>query len=150
MSRITKDIYNKKHQEYTDKIQLDIEKKRTWAWWKDNNKLVKLEQAFGWGATDEEAVFYAEISADQLYYCSREINPDFQVRKESLKKNPVLLARKSVVEAIPKDSDLALRYLERKASDEFATKSKQEHGGEVISALVDMLKKIKDEKKSSK
>ena len=75
--------------------------KRDWRWWdEDPLKLVKLETAFAYGAKDEEACAYAEITLDQLYYYTRKINTDFQVRKEWLKKHPILKARETVVKAL--------------------------------------------------
>jgi hypothetical protein len=88
----------------------------------------KLEEAFALGCTDIEACFYAGISKQTLY-TYQEKYPDFLDRKEALKESPVLLARKSVVEAIPGDPDLALKYLERKRKDEFSTKQTTEHAG---------------------
>lgn len=81
--------------------------------------LRKLEEAFALGCTDLEACIYADISKTALYDYQQE-HPEFTERKELLKENPILLARKSVVEALAEDPDLSLRFLERKKKDEFA------------------------------
>ena len=78
----------------------------------------KLEQAFSLGCTDLEACLFADIGKSTLYDYQEE-NPEFAERKARLKENPVLLARKSVVEALEGDPDLALKFLERKKKDEF-------------------------------
>ena len=84
--------------------------------------LRKLEEAFALGCTDLEACTYADISKSTLYDYQQE-HPEFVERKELLKENPILLARKSVVEALANDPDLSLRYLERKKKDEFSPRS---------------------------
>lgn len=81
----------------------------------------KLENVWGLGGTDAEAAFYADISKAALSeYLTK--HPDISERKEALKNNPILLARKSVIDGIKIDPDLALKYLERKCKDEFSTK----------------------------
>lgn len=59
----------------------------------------KLEEAFALGCSDLEACFYADISKQTLYNY-QDKNPSFVDRKEALKKNPVLKARKTVLSAI--------------------------------------------------
>jgi hypothetical protein len=81
--------------------------------------LNKLEEAFLLGCTDEEACLSADISPRTLYKY-QERNPEFIQRKELLKNNPVYKARKSVVESIEGDPELALKFLERKKKDEFS------------------------------
>jgi hypothetical protein len=81
--------------------------------------LRKLDEAFAMGCTDLEACLYADISKTALYDYQLE-HPEFAERKELLKENPILLARRSVVEALAEDPDLSLRFLERKKKDEFA------------------------------
>jgi Ca2+-binding EF-hand superfamily protein len=44
----------------------------------------KLEQAFAFGSTDEEACFYANIGKSTLYDYIK-ANPEFSERKEALK-----------------------------------------------------------------
>lgn len=88
----------------------------------------KLEEAFLLGCTDEEACFYAEISRQTLQNY-QEKNPDFIDRKEQLKQNPFLLARRSIVSGISENPETALKYMERKKKDEFGTKQSIEHSG---------------------
>ena len=82
----------------------------------------KLEEAFSLGCTDAESCFYAGIAKDTLYEYQTK-NPDFTDRKEALKESPIFKARKSVVDAMPNDPELSLKYLERKKKDEFSPRS---------------------------
>ena len=81
----------------------------------------KLEEAFLLGCSDLEACFYANISKQTLY-SYQEKHPEFTDRKKLLKQNPVMIARKTVVDAVEKDPKLAFDYLKAKKSDEFAEK----------------------------
>lgn len=79
----------------------------------------KLEEAFAIDATVEEACFYADISRETFYNWMRADKKLFD-RLEALRARPVLTARTTVVNAIKSDSDLAMRYLERKRKGEFS------------------------------
>lgn len=81
--------------------------------------IIKLEQAYAFGASDKEACFYADIAPATLYKY-QEKNIDFMERKELLKSRPILEARQSVVEHMKTDGALALKFLERKRRKEFA------------------------------
>jgi hypothetical protein len=82
----------------------------------------KLEEAFAFGCTDEEACYYGEITKQTLYNY-QEKNPDFVDRKESLKQRPILLARQEVINGLKGNPELALKFLERKKKDEFSLRS---------------------------
>lgn len=84
--------------------------------------IAKLEIAFTDGCSDLEACIVAGISKDALYDYQK-ITPGFSERKEMLKKNPTLKARRCVVKEIETNPELAMKYLERKERDEFSTKS---------------------------
>jgi ACT domain-containing protein len=87
----------------------------------------KLEEAFSNGATDQEAIFLANISKSTFYdYC--QANPEFSERTDALKEMVKYQARKNVVEKI-REGDIAQSnwYLERKAKNEFSTR--QENTG---------------------
>ena len=84
----------------------------------------KLEYAFSLGCTDEEACVHADIGVSTLYDFERN-NPDFSERKKLLKEKPTFKARKSVVNAIESNPELALKYLERKVKKEFSTRTEQ-------------------------
>lgn len=87
----------------------------------------KLEEAFAFGSTDLEACFYAGISKDALYDYQVK-HPEFTERKEALKDNPAMLARKNVYDALSEgDKDISKWYLERKKKDEFSTKTESEN-----------------------
>lgn len=85
----------------------------------------KLEEAFAMDATVEEACFYAGISRQAYYEWIKE-SPELGDRFEALRNNPVLKARKTVVESL-NNPDYAFRYLERKKKDEFAVKTEIDH-----------------------
>lgn len=86
-----------------------------------NEKTVvaKLEEAFAIGATATEACVYADISRDALYRYLRK-NPEFRNRIKLLRRIPILLAKKTVVDGIQKDCRLAFKFLESKCPEEFA------------------------------
>lgn len=97
--------------------------------------LLKLEEAFCMGCTDKEACFFADIATSTLYeYCKD--NKDFSERKEALKQNPILKARKTIIDDL-EDPQTAKWYLERKLKNEFSTKVLQEHEGVIGSYEVD-------------
>ena len=87
--------------------------------------LRKLEDAFLLGCSDLEACFAANIAPSTLYKY-QEDNPEFLERKQLLKENPIYKARKSVVDKLELDADLALKYLERKRKAEFSTREERE------------------------
>lgn len=86
-----------------------------------NQILGKLKEAFLWGCTDLEACFYADIHPDTLYEYQKK-NPEYSEQKKCFKSNPILLARKVVVNALEGNPMLALRFLERRKRDEFSLK----------------------------
>lgn len=116
----------------------------------DQNIVNKLEEAFLLGCSDLEACFAAGISKQTLYNYQAK-NPEFVARKEQLKENPIYLARKSVVESVSDDPNLALKYLERKKKKEFALRTETAIEGElsIIEKMTDEeleseLKKLED------
>lgn len=80
-----------------------------------------LEEAFAWGCSDREACVWAGISTTAFYEWQKK-NKKFTERKETLKETPIMKARKAVVEALPSDPELSLKFLERKKKDEFSLK----------------------------
>lgn len=111
--------------------------------------LQKLDEAFEYDMTDEEACLHAHISPRALYDYQKD-NQEFLQRKQALKNNPVMLARKALVESlklrkiktldkngnvveidVTVDPNLALKYLERKAKKEFSPQMGIEHSGNV-------------------
>src|SRR3972149_3260101 len=88
--------------------------------------LAKLETAFSYDCTDEEACFHAGIGTTTLYEYQKN-NPEFTERKRALKQRPVLKARETVVKSL-EEVDHAKWYLERKRKKEFSIR--QELTGE--------------------
>ncbi|MCX6784281.1 MAG: hypothetical protein NT141_04460 [candidate division WWE3 bacterium] len=84
--------------------------------------LEKLDSAFLGGHTDEESCLIAKIDPKTLYnYCKE--NPDYSSRKELLKHNPKLIARRNIIGRLNAgDVEISKWYLERKARSEFSTK----------------------------
>jgi hypothetical protein len=87
--------------------------------------IAKLEEAFLLGCSDIEACLFADVSKTALYNYQH-ANPAFVDRKELLKKSPTFRARRSVINALEDDPDLALKYLERKEKAEFSTREERE------------------------
>jgi hypothetical protein len=80
-----------------------------------------LRQAFLVGATDRQACAFAGISEKTLYNY-QEKHPEFLQQKEEWKDTPVLKAKTTIVNNLSK-VPVATWYLERKAKDEFSTRS---------------------------
>ena len=74
----------------------------------------KLEDAFSWGCTDLEACCFAGIGKTSLYeYCI--LNTDFAEKKEVLKNNPVMKARRVLIAALDDDDvNTAHKVIDRK------------------------------------
>lgn len=89
----------------------------------DDDVLQKLEAAFSWGCTDNEACIWANISPSTLYNYQL-AHPEFVKRKELLKDTPNLKARQVINMALQqKDKQAAQWWLERKRKEEFSTRS---------------------------
>jgi hypothetical protein len=84
----------------------------------DEATIAKLESAFGYGATDQEACAFAGIDTATLYRY-QEKNPKFCERKELLKQMPNLQARKTVVEDLKENPETGKWWLERRLPGEF-------------------------------
>ena len=87
----------------------------------------KLKQAFALGATDERACFFAEVSLAAFYEYQKK-HPVFLESKRRLKEMPVLLALKTVVDALKYDPATARWYLAKKLRNEFGDKLELEGG----------------------
>jgi Fe-S cluster biosynthesis and repair protein YggX len=88
---------------------------------KDEKVIIqKLEEVFLMGGTDQEACLYADISKSAFYEWQKK-NEWFLERKEALKANPVLKARKTIVESLSNPL-YAKWYLERRMKKEFSTR----------------------------
>lgn len=84
--------------------------------------LLKLNEAFALGCSDEEACYVAGIGKTALYKYQQD-HPEFTEHKAALKERPVYLARQSVINGFEKNAELALKYLERKKKDEFSLRT---------------------------
>jgi len=100
--------------------------------------ILKLEQVFAMDGTVLEACFFADIGTS-TYYEWITNNPKLADRFEALRQTPILKARQTIFKDLG-DTATAKWYLEKKRRNEFASKSIQEHEGEVTKNL-----KVSDE-----
>jgi hypothetical protein len=93
----------------------------------------KLEDAFSWGCTDLEACCNANISKSTLYnYC--DANPEFMERKEILKNQPVMKARRVVQAALDQnDINTAHKVIDRKEGTKVKNEISGVNGGAIES-----------------
>lgn len=91
----------------------------------DEMTVNKLEEAFSYGASDEQACFYAGISKQTLY-SYQDKYPEFVDRKFALKENTKYQAKLNVSKKVQAgDVSTSQWYLERR-DDDFKPKSKTE------------------------
>ena len=83
-----------------------------------------MEEAAALDCTIEEMCFYAGITKP-TYYDWTKADPEFSARLEALREEPVLAARKTIVQSVKKMPSMAAWYLERKRKKEFA--ERKEH-----------------------
>ena len=79
----------------------------------------KLEEAFSWDCTIEEACLYADIHRD-TYYRNLPDHPGLSDRFAELRLHPVLKARETVVKKLKESYPNAMDYLARKRKTEFS------------------------------
>lgn len=105
--------------------------------------LAKLDEGFLMGLTDREACLYANINPSTLYrYC--EENPEYSERKEHLKENVKMIAKKNIYTEIGAgDKQLSQWYTERRDPD-FNPKQQIDHTtkGEKIEVVSDRIKEL--------
>lgn len=92
--------------------------------------LQKLEDAFMFCYTDEEACLYAGIAPRTLYYY-QEKHPNFMQRKEALRLTPNLKAKAELVKGIDGSVDQARWWAKNKMASEFSERSTVKHEGKV-------------------
>ncbi len=80
----------------------------------------KLEEAFLMGCPDLEACLFAGVSKTAMYEYQAE-NPEFAERKERLKQNPFLQARRVQMKDLEEsNSAIAQKVLDRKEGSKLA------------------------------
>lgn len=99
--------------------------------------LAKLREAFLIGATDKEACGYAGITEKTLYNYQGK-HPEFLHKKNAWKDQPILKAKMTVVKSLDNTKD-AQWYLERKAKNEFSSRSETDitSDGEGIKVIIE-------------
>jgi hypothetical protein len=80
--------------------------------------ILKLEEAFLMGCTDLEACLFAGISKTPFYTYQDE-HPEFKERKELLKENPFIIARKAITDGLKDNEEFSLKYMKNKKNKEF-------------------------------
>ena len=122
--------------------------------------LGKLEHAFSYGLTDEEACHYAGINPT-TYYDYIKKNPEFSKRVQALKQRPIMLARITLVNSFTTrkikkldrfgnvvevdvlgNPHIALKYLERKRKEEFSPYAKIEQPKQDNTDIKELTSKI--------
>ena len=92
--------------------------------------LLKLEDAFRFCYTDEEACLYADISPTPFYEYQKK-HPEFAERKKALRLYPNLHAKEELVKGIKGSIDQARWWAKNKMRDEFGEKSTVELKGQI-------------------
>ena len=92
--------------------------------------LQKLTQVFALDGSVEEACYYADISVSTYYNWIKK-KPELLEGFDRIRNKPILAARMEVVKGIDNNPEFALRFLERKRSNEFGPKTKHEHSGSI-------------------
>jgi hypothetical protein len=106
--------------------------------------LDKLQSAFAIGCTDTEACIFADIDMSSMYKY-QEKHPEFTERKHLLKKKPVLKARMNLMDSLnQKNIDTSKWFLERKARDEFATRTVSDNFNVEVELTEEKKKEIND------
>ncbi len=100
----------------------------------------KLEEVFALDGSIQEACFYAGISR-QTYYVWIKENPEYSDRFESLRMEPVLKARRTVVAKLGENYHHAMDYLKRKCRDEFSDNKTISFGHKSMGEILDELEK---------
>lgn len=96
-------------------------------------RVKKLEDAFLWGCNDTEACLYADISRQTLHNY-QEKHPEFIDRKERLKTNPLMMAKRIQFEdLVGSDSTIAQKVIDRKEGKKIAVTG--EDGGPLITKI---------------
>jgi hypothetical protein len=112
------------------RIKVNTSKKPIIDW---NSALEILEEAFSYGATDEQACFQAGISADSLYgYCRK--HPEYLKRKDALKNQTKYFAKRNISKKVKGtgkgDGDIdTSKYILDRTDPDFKPKNKFEVEG---------------------
>lgn len=107
--------------------------------------IAALCEAWRTGSSDEDAAAYAGIGTNTLNVYLKK-NPEFAARREQLKREPIIAAKRSVVAGIMKDPDLALKYLERREPSEYSPTMKVK--GTMAIGLVEIHRQVMGRSKS--
>ena len=84
-----------------------------------DDELRKLETAFKMGCNNSESCAFADIP-ESTFYDYIKANPEFSVKIDKWKKNPILKAKHTIYQNL-EDTKTAQWYLERKCKQEFST-----------------------------
>lgn len=124
--------------------ELNVLKSDQEAWWSGEQgrvKIQKLVDAWKLDANDDEAIFYAGISLDQLKYFQK-LHPDVYTIKHLCKQNLGLTAKKEFAKQVEK-GEAALTYLRMKRKDEgysFRIEATGANGRELLEGLTQQVR----------
>lgn len=110
--------------------------------------LQSIRNAADFGCNDREILAHLTIigmpiSPQTLYdYFSK--HPEFKKEIDDRQESPILRAKQTLNNALidPKNAELSLKYLERKRSKEFSTRSEVDNNFEITNNALDKLGKI--------
>lgn len=80
--------------------------------------VAKLEESASWGCSFTEMALHADVSRQYMYVLFNEME-GLKDRLDALRDNPTLAARKRVAEELPRNTNLAWDYLQKKQYKEF-------------------------------
>jgi hypothetical protein len=118
-------------------------------WWVKEDgrvKLQKLVDAYCFYYTDDEAISYAGISAEQLKYF-QELHPEFYPIKHAAKRQPDMHAKKKIVEQAGKDVSWAAWWLSRTQKETFSTRVEATgaNGRDLFDGMAQEIRKLGEE-----
>lgn len=97
------------------------------------------------GFSDSEACAYTELCPASLYNYQKE-HPEFLEQKELWKQNPILKAKKIIIDDLDNgEIDTARWYLERKCKDEFSTKQEVDNHVDISQVPTEELLRLAEE-----
>ena len=123
-----------KNEDINEEVKYTKKWAKTWPKWPSKmtpETILKLEKAFSYWLTDEEACFDVNVSTTAFYEYQAN-NPDFKERKEIYKKSPNIAAKKVWTDEINGGNYQASKeWLERRDKEHFSTRTEVEQNSKV-------------------
>lgn len=120
-------------------------------WWVDPVKVQKLVDAYKFYATDDQACYYAGITATQLMDFQK-LHPEFYRIKHLAKQDPALRAKKTVFAKVDKDVETARWLLTRLEKETFSPRVENTgpDGRDLFDGMTEEYKKLINEIRDAK